>query len=91
MGRHSRRVFLQQVGATAAVAALPKFARADVNSQIRVAVVGFNGRGQSHIDGFTDQLVALRRRRTARTSSTASSSASSSSTGAGVGRRSPPR
>jgi predicted dehydrogenase len=34
-------------------------ARADVNSRIRVAVVGVNGRGGSHIDGFSDQLVAL--------------------------------
>jgi predicted dehydrogenase len=60
MSKQSRRVFLQQaVGAAAACAALPRFARADVNSQIRMAVVGFNGRGQSHIDGFKDQLVAL--------------------------------
>ena len=60
MSKQSRRVFLQQaVGAAAAYAAIPKFARADVNSQIRMAVVGFNGRGKSHIDGFKDQLVAL--------------------------------
>jgi predicted dehydrogenase len=60
MAKQSRRVFLQHaVGAAAACAALPRFARADVNSQIRMAVVGFNGRGKSHIDGFRDQLVAL--------------------------------
>src|SRR4051812_40096206 len=60
MSKQTRRVFLQQAaGAAAACAALPKFARADVNSKIRMAVVGFNGRGQNHIDGFTDQLVAL--------------------------------
>jgi len=60
MTRQSRRVFLQQaVGAAAACAALPRFARADVNSQIRVAVVGFNGRGKDHIGGFRDNLVAL--------------------------------
>ena len=59
MTKQSRRVFLQQAGAAAACAVLPRFARADVNSQIRIAVVGFNSRGQSHIDGFKDQLVAL--------------------------------
>jgi predicted dehydrogenase len=60
MFKPSRRAFLHQaLGAAAACAALPRFARADVNSQIRLAVVGFNGRGKSHIDGFRDQLVAL--------------------------------
>jgi predicted dehydrogenase len=50
---------MQAAGAAAACATLPRIARADVNSQIRVAVVGFNGRGRSHIDGFGDHLVAL--------------------------------
>lgn len=60
MTRQSRRVFLQQaVGAAAACTVLPKFARADVNSQIRMAVVGLNGRGRSHIDSFRKELVAL--------------------------------
>jgi predicted dehydrogenase len=60
MARQTRRIFLQQaVGAAAAAAALPRFARADVNSQIRMATIGFNGRGKSHIEGFKDQLVAL--------------------------------
>jgi predicted dehydrogenase len=60
MTKQTRRVFLQQAaGAAAVCSVLPRFARADVNSQIRVAVVGFNGRGKSHIDGFKDQLVAL--------------------------------
>ena len=59
MTKHSRRVFLQAAGAAAAAAALPKFARADVNSQIRMATVGFNGRGKEHIEGFNEQLVAL--------------------------------
>jgi len=60
MGRQTRRLFLQQAaGAAAAFTAMPRFARADVNSQIRMAVVGFRGRGESHIEGFKDQLVAL--------------------------------
>jgi predicted dehydrogenase len=60
MTKQTRRVFLQQAaGAVAACGVLPRLARADINSQIRMAVVGFNGRGQNHIDGFKDQLVAL--------------------------------
>src|ERR1044072_1689103 len=60
MSRQTRRTFLKQAaGAAAAFSVLPMGARADVNSQIRMAVVGFNGRGKSHIDGFSDQLVAL--------------------------------
>ncbi len=60
MTKPSRRAFLKQaVGTAAACAVLPRLARADVNSQIRIAVVGFNSRGKSHIDGFADQLVAL--------------------------------
>ena len=60
MSKQSRRTFLMQAaGAVAASSVLPRFARADVNSQIRMATVGFNGRGKSHIAGFKDQLVAL--------------------------------
>ncbi len=60
MTKPSRRAFLKQaVGAAAACTVLPQFARADVNSKIRMAVIGFNGRGSNHIDGFRDQLVAL--------------------------------
>jgi predicted dehydrogenase len=63
MTKQSRRTFLKQAagaaGAAAAYSVLPTRARADVNSQIRMAVVGFNGRGKSHIGGFKDQLVAL--------------------------------
>jgi predicted dehydrogenase len=60
MTRQSRRVFLQQAaGAAAACAVLPKVARADVNSQIRMATIGFNGRGGSHINAFRDHLAAL--------------------------------
>ncbi|MEX0612692.1 MAG: Gfo/Idh/MocA family oxidoreductase [Pirellulales bacterium] len=60
MTKSTRRAFLKQAaGAAAACAVLPRIARSDANSQIRMAVVGFNGRGQSHIDGFRDQLVAL--------------------------------
>jgi predicted dehydrogenase len=60
MSKQTRRVFLQQAaGAAAACAVLPRIARADVNSQIRMAVVGFNGRGGSHIGAFKDHIVAL--------------------------------
>jgi predicted dehydrogenase len=60
MSKQTRRVFLQQAaGAAAAAAVLPKIARADVNSQIRMATIGFNGRGGSHIGAFKDYLVAL--------------------------------
>src|SRR6476620_9268622 len=60
MTKQSRRTFLKQAaGAAAAYSVLPMTARADVNGQIRMAVVGFNGRGKSHIGGFKDQLVAL--------------------------------
>src|SRR5690242_10628525 len=62
MAKQTRRVFLQAASAAAAGTLLPRVSRAakeDVNSKIRIAVVGFNSRGQSHIDGFRDQLVAL--------------------------------
>jgi predicted dehydrogenase len=60
MSKQTRRVFLMQAaGAAAACGALSRVSRADVNSQVRMAVIGFNGRGKSHIDGFRDQLVAL--------------------------------
>ena len=60
MSGHSRRQFLRgTVGALAAYAILPGKARADVNSQIRVATIGLNGRGKNHIDAFADNLVVL--------------------------------
>jgi predicted dehydrogenase len=60
MSRQTRRVFLRQAaGAAAACTVLPKVARADVNSQIRMAVIGFNSRGGSHIEAFKDHIVAL--------------------------------
>src|SRR3954470_1357712 len=66
MSRQTRRVFLMQAaGAAAACGVLPRISRADVNSQIRMATIGFNGRGKSHIGGegsnvgFRDELVAL--------------------------------
>jgi predicted dehydrogenase len=60
MSRESRRTFLKQAaGAAAAFSVLPMSARADVNSQIRMATIGFNSRGKSHIKGFKDHLVAL--------------------------------
>jgi predicted dehydrogenase len=59
MSNYSRRRFLQGAAGAVAVAALPKFARADVNSQIRMATIGLNGRGQSHLGGFQDNIVAI--------------------------------
>jgi predicted dehydrogenase len=59
MRQFHRRQFLQGAAGAVAVSMLPKFARADVNSQIRVATIGLNGRGRSHIDGFRDNLVAI--------------------------------
>src|SRR4051812_4294733 len=60
MSRQSRRTFLKQAaGVAAAYSVLPMRARADVNSQIRMATVGVNGRGKTHIDKLGDQLVAL--------------------------------
>jgi predicted dehydrogenase len=60
MSRQTRRHFLQQaVGAVSAVTILTHVARCDVNSRIRVATVGLNGRGKDHIAGLHDNLVAL--------------------------------
>jgi predicted dehydrogenase len=60
MNKFSRRRFLVgTAGAIGATMLSPRIVRADVNSKIRVATVGVNGRGQSHITGFKDQLVAL--------------------------------
>ena len=56
----TRRFFLQAAGALTATAVLRRSTQAaDVNSQIRVGVVGCNGRGRTHISAFRDQLVAL--------------------------------
>lgn len=59
MNQHNRRRFLQGAAGAVAVTMLPKFARADINSQIRVATIGLNGRGRSHLEGFRDNLVAI--------------------------------
>ena len=59
MVQYNRRHFLQGAAGAVAIAMLPKIARADVNSQIRVATIGLNGRGTSHIGGFGPNLVAL--------------------------------
>jgi predicted dehydrogenase len=59
MANFSRRRFLQGAAGAVALSTLPRFARADVNSQIRMAVIGLNGRGNNHIDGFSDHLVAV--------------------------------
>lgn len=50
---------MQGTAGALALTVLPKFARADVNSQIRVATIGLNGRGRSHLDGFRNNLVAI--------------------------------
>jgi len=62
----SRRQFLATAALGAASLAMPARSWAQVpgaNSDIRIGVVGFNGRGKSHIDGFSKlpgvRLVAL--------------------------------
>ena len=53
--RISRRTFLKTSVATAAALTLPRWTWAEpegANGDIRIAVVGFNGRGKSHIQGF---------------------------------------
>ena len=58
--KQSRRVFLQQAaGVAAACTVLPKIARADVNSEIRMATIGLNGRGGAHLGSLKDNLVAV--------------------------------
>lgn len=74
MKSFSRRSFIKNsLLASASVSLLPQLARAQAgkaasnpigaNGDIRVAVVGFNGRGESHIGGFRDlkgvRVVAL--------------------------------
>jgi predicted dehydrogenase len=50
----NRRTFLASAGAGAAALGLMSTARAlGANDQVRIAVIGFNGRGKSHIDAFT--------------------------------------
>jgi len=51
----NRRTFLKSTALTAAAAGLPASSWARVpgaNDDIRIAVVGFGGRGKDHIDGF---------------------------------------
>ncbi|MCX7008774.1 MAG: Gfo/Idh/MocA family oxidoreductase, partial [Kiritimatiellaeota bacterium] len=55
MNQISRRHFLQTSGLAAAALAMPRSTWAKpegANNDIRVAVVGFHGRGASHISGF---------------------------------------
>ena len=50
MSEFTRRNFLQtSAGAVAATSLLGNTSRADVNGKIRVAVLGVNGRGKTHI------------------------------------------
>ncbi len=60
----TRRKFLQATAVTAAAGLLPTTLRAakqsgDVNSQVRVAVIGVHGRGVRHMDGLAAHVVAL--------------------------------
>ncbi len=60
----TRRTFLQATAATVAAGSFSGALNAvgatgDVNSQIRVAVVGLLGRGRAHIGGLSKHIVAL--------------------------------
>lgn len=62
----NRRSFLKQSALAGAALSLPAYIRAaadGANSDIRIAVVGFNGRGQSHIKAYSNmkgvRIVAL--------------------------------
>ena len=57
----SRRDFLATTAATVAASSLPSLSRAanQDHSDIRVAVIGFNGRGNYHINQLKHNLVAL--------------------------------
>ncbi len=46
----TRRIFIMGAGAAAASAVAPR--RASANDRIRIAILGLNGRGQDHINGF---------------------------------------
>ena len=68
MNHQSRRSFLKSAAIASAALGLPASSWARVigaNDEIRVAVVGFNGRGKDHISGFRDlasknvRIVAL--------------------------------
>ncbi|MEX2172008.1 MAG: Gfo/Idh/MocA family oxidoreductase [Pirellulales bacterium] len=53
MSQFNRRNFLQTSAVAAAATTLAaNTARADVNSKIRAAVIGVNGRGRTHMEGF---------------------------------------
>ncbi|MEQ9068991.1 MAG: Gfo/Idh/MocA family oxidoreductase [Gimesia chilikensis] len=55
MSEVTRRSFLQtSAGAVAATSLLSNTARADVNGKIRIAVLGVNGRGRTHIKAVGD-------------------------------------
>ncbi|TWT77486.1 Inositol 2-dehydrogenase [Posidoniimonas polymericola] len=56
----SRREFLAAAAAAGIAAAAPRVSRAASDkSDIRMATIGFRSRGQSHIGGFRNNLVAL--------------------------------
>ncbi|EDY16430.1 oxidoreductase domain protein [Chthoniobacter flavus Ellin428] len=66
MHKTNRRTFLKQSALAGAALSLPAYIRAaseGANSDIRIAVVGFNGRGQSHIKAYSNlkgvRIVAL--------------------------------
>ena len=58
----SRRRFLKSTAAATGAVALPlgiSTTAYGANDQIRVAVIGLNGRGKSHIGGLRNHIVAL--------------------------------
>ena len=60
--KYSRRTILKSgLFASGAAIAAPAISYARIkgtNEKTRVAVIGLNGRGQSHMQGFKNQLVA---------------------------------
>src|SRR5271154_6707023 len=62
----NRRTFLKQSALAGAALSMPAYIRAaseGANSDIRIAVIGFHGRGQSHISAYSGmkgvRIVAL--------------------------------
>jgi predicted dehydrogenase len=55
MNKMNRRIFLGRAALTATALSLPRASRAQIPStdELRVAVIGFGGRGRDHIGGFT--------------------------------------
>src|SRR5688572_15250332 len=60
MSRLSRRTFLTGTFATGAALALPHSRVLGANEDIRVAVVGFNGQGASHIGRLAEMHTGMK-------------------------------